>query len=325
MIRWFVVFFLSLGIAMGGAQAQNAQDLPGAEDPLPEIRDHGQVLTWQTVSEDPQTFSVPMGALTGLAQINDWVHAVGPVSRTYYVREGAARRVEVVFRRQREVLERHGFEIRAAGFTNDRIGSGVGSRRWLDAYLGTNALPEGAPRGPGATAEAQGVVVASREQSEGTLWAVVSVYQPDAENIGMMVDVVQTSRAAPPPPIGSAVLTHQMETYGRAVLDGIAFLEDGTLDPSSANVLHTVGRFLGENTRQTYRIVGHTDDTHSLADAERLSQTQAESVVSALVSNEGADRERLRAFGVGPLAPLFPNDTAAGRTRNNRVELVAGP
>ena len=325
MIRWFVVFFLSLGIAMGGAHAQSENDLQGAEDPLPEIRDHGQTLVWQSIVEDPQTFSVPMGALTGLAQINDWVHAVGPVSRTYYERDGTARRVEVVFRRQREVLERHGFEIRVAGFTNDRIGSGVGSRRWLDAYLNTNETPEDFPAGPGATAEAQGVVVASREEATGTLWAIASVYQPQDDVIAMLIDVIQTARAAPPPPIGSAELRHAMDTYGRAVLDGITFLEDGTLDPESERVLGTVGRFLGENTRQIYRIVGHTDDAHSLADSARLSQTQAEEVVTALVDTHGAERDRLRAFGVGPLAPLFPNDTAAGRARNTRVELVAGP
>lgn len=319
------IVILALVLALAGPGAQAMPELPGAEDPLTGLRDHGQVIVWQTIEDAPRPFPIPVGALTGLAQINDWVQAQGLVSRTYYLRDGTARRVEVVYRRQREVLERAGFEVRAAGFALDRQGSGVGSRRWLDAYLATHPLPDGTPGGPANIAEAQGVIVASREEAVGTLWAVVGVLQPAEGQLGVLVDMVQTARAAPPPPLGAMALARAIRERGRVALDGLVFDGEGGLDPASDPVLAIIGRYLRENVRQSFRVVGHTDAAEDLATAARLSQARAEAVVTALVEHHGADRARLRAFGVGPLAPLFPNDTEAGRNRNRRVELVAGP
>jgi len=318
-------WLMALLLALGAAAAQETEGPVGPQDPLPGLRDQGQVLAWQSIEEAPRSFPIPLGPLTGIAQVNDWVPAEGPVSRTYYLREGETRWVEVLFRRQRDVLEREGFEIRAAGVTLERIGAGVGSRRWLETYFATHPLPADSPGGPAATSEGQGVIVASREQAEGVLWAVVSVVQPAVGQIGVVVDLVQTARTAPPPPIGGRALAVSVSQRGRAVLDGLVFTADGGLDPASEPVLATLGRYLRENLRQTFRVVGHSAESGDLASAARLSQTQAESVVTALVERHGASRERLRAFGVGPLAPLFPNDTAAGRARNQRVELVAGP
>ncbi|MFN4099263.1 MAG: OmpA family protein [Pararhodobacter sp.] len=316
------VWLLALLLVLGGAAAQATQAQPGAGDPLPGLREQGQVIAWQEITEEPRLFPVP---LRGMAQVADWLQAEGPVSRTYYLRDGTARWVEVVYRRQRDTLEREGFEIRAAGFALERGGTGIGSRRWLDTYLAVHPLPAGTPGGPAATVEGQGVILASREQAEGVLWAVVSILQPAEGQIGVLVDLVQTARTTPPPPIGSGALSVGLSQRGRAVLDGLVFTEGGGLDPASEPVLATLGRYLRENVRQTFRLVGHSADSGDLAAAALLSQAQAEAVVTALVDRHGATRERLRAFGVGPLSPLFPNDTAAGRARNQRVELVAGP
>ena len=53
-----------------------------------------------------------------------------------------------------------------------------------------------------------------------------------------------------------------------------------------------------------------------------LSKKRAEAVVKELVEIYGIRQDRLKAFGVGPLAPVAPNSTEEGRAKNRRVELV---
>lgn len=44
--------------------------------------------------------------------------------------------------------------------------------------------------------------------------------------------------------------------------------------------------------------------------------------IAVLVGTHGVAASRLAAFGVGPLAPVAPNDNEDGRAKNRRVELV---
>jgi len=52
-----------------------------------------------------------------------------------------------------------------------------------------------------------------------------------------------------------------------------------------------------------------------------LSQQRAESVREFLMQN-GIEPNRIMARGYGETSPVAPNDTAAGRQQNRRVELV---
>ncbi len=326
MRRWrLLMVWVALALSALSLPVLATQDQPGAEDPLPLIRDHGQTLALQVRDPEPRDFPIPVGPLGPLSQIDDWLRVHGLVTRTLYTRRGPARRVDTMYQRQREVLERQGFEIRAAGFTQDRAGGGVGSRRWILAYLETYPVPDGMAVAPGEEAQAQGVVIGARDDAVGTLWTVIVLTQPEEGQVAMLVDNVQTERAAPPPPITALALAQNMDPVGHAVLDGLGFDAEGALGEGSEVVLATLAHFLDQNLRQSFRIVGHSDDTGDLAEAARRSQAQAEAVVTALVEQHEASRDRLRAFGIGPLAPLFPNDTAQGRARNRRVELVAGP
>jgi OmpA-OmpF porin, OOP family len=54
----------------------------------------------------------------------------------------------------------------------------------------------------------------------------------------------------------------------------------------------------------------------------RLSQARADAVVAALTTAHGVAADRLRGYGVGPLAPVASNAAEAGRAKNRRVELV---
>jgi OOP family OmpA-OmpF porin len=54
----------------------------------------------------------------------------------------------------------------------------------------------------------------------------------------------------------------------------------------------------------------------------KLSQARADAVVQALAEKHGIAATRLKAYGVGPLAPVASNDTDEGKVKNRRVELV---
>jgi OOP family OmpA-OmpF porin len=54
----------------------------------------------------------------------------------------------------------------------------------------------------------------------------------------------------------------------------------------------------------------------------KLSQDRANAVLQALVAKHGIVATRLKAYGVGPLAPVTSNDTEEGKAKNPRVELV---
>jgi OOP family OmpA-OmpF porin len=59
-----------------------------------------------------------------------------------------------------------------------------------------------------------------------------------------------------------------------------------------------------------------------LATNVKLSQTRAQSVVNALVSQHGIAGTRLIAYGDGPYSPVASNKAEEGRAKNRRVELV---
>jgi len=54
----------------------------------------------------------------------------------------------------------------------------------------------------------------------------------------------------------------------------------------------------------------------------KLSQSRAEAVVKILVTKYAISSDRLKPYGIGPLAPIASNKTEAGRALNHWVELV---
>lgn len=74
------------------------------------------------------------------------------------------------------------------------------------------------------------------------------------------------------------------------------------------------------------RVEGHTDDapirTARFASNWELSTARATEVVALLVRDSGIAPARLSAAGYGEHRPRAGNDTAAGRLRNRRVDIV---
>jgi len=96
------------------------------------------------------------------------------------------------------------------------------------------------------------------------------------------------------------------------------------LEPQSLAVLRAVAETL-KNEPFSLEITGHTDvmpiRNSAFASNWELSAVRATSVVRLLADN-GISPERLLAIGREASKPIAPNDTAEGRARNRRVELM---
>jgi chemotaxis protein MotB len=96
------------------------------------------------------------------------------------------------------------------------------------------------------------------------------------------------------------------------------------LQPASLEVLRAVAEHL-HNEPFNLEITGHTDllpiSNSSFASNWELSAVRATSVVRLLAAN-GIAPERMQAIAREATRPVAPNNTAEGRARNRRVELM---
>ena len=116
---------------------------------------------------------------------------------------------------------------------------------------------------------------------------------------------------------------NDLASTGRAVVYGILFDTDkATLKPESEAAIREIAALLAKDASLNLLVVGHTDMTGDLAHNMKLSEDRAAAVVAALVGRHGVAAGRLEGYGVGPLAPVAPNNTEDGRGKNRRVELV---
>ncbi|MBX3230825.1 MAG: OmpA family protein [Labilithrix sp.] len=94
-----------------------------------------------------------------------------------------------------------------------------------------------------------------------------------------------------------------------------------TIKPVSFPILDAVYDVLAANPKITIEVQGHTDNVGAAAMNLKLSQQRSDSVKAYLVKKGLAD-SRLVAKGYGMSQPLVPNDTAANKALNRRVQFV---
>jgi len=114
-----------------------------------------------------------------------------------------------------------------------------------------------------------------------------------------------------------------IQTTGHAAVYGIYFDTDkADIKPESEPTLEEIAKLLRKDESLKLYLVGHTDSTGEFAHNMKLSEARANAVMNALVSKHAIPAARLRAYGVGPLAPVASNRSEEGRAKNRRVELV---
>lgn len=118
-------------------------------------------------------------------------------------------------------------------------------------------------------------------------------------------------------------IASKINETGRVALYGIQFDTDSTkLKPESSATLDEIAKALTAAPELSLFVVGHTDNSGTFEYNRDLSERRAQVVVNRLSTMHGIDTGRLKAFGVGPVAPIASNETEEGKALNRRVELV---
>jgi len=118
-------------------------------------------------------------------------------------------------------------------------------------------------------------------------------------------------------------MSEGINTTGHVAIYGIYFdFNKADVKPESEPALKEITKLLQQDAKLKLYVVGHTDNVGGLDYNMKLSQQRAEAVVKELVSKYKIAPGRLKAGGVGPLAPVTSNDTEDGKAKNRRVELV---
>jgi OmpA-OmpF porin, OOP family len=94
-----------------------------------------------------------------------------------------------------------------------------------------------------------------------------------------------------------------------------------TIRPESFPILDAIVDVLKAETKITLEIQGHTDNVGSAPYNKKLSQSRADSVRTYL-GQHGISISRLSAMGYGMSQPVVPNNTAANRALNRRVQFI---
>ncbi|MES2012465.1 MAG: OmpA family protein [Pseudomonadota bacterium] len=98
------------------------------------------------------------------------------------------------------------------------------------------------------------------------------------------------------------------------------------IKPNFRAVLDAFATGLVKNPSSNITIIGHTDSSGSDAVNNPLSLSRATSVRDYLTSRGGVAFSRFTVEGHGSREPLVPNDSAANKAKNRRVEIfVAEP
>ncbi|MEP7108429.1 MAG: OmpA family protein [Ferruginibacter sp.] len=129
------------------------------------------------------------------------------------------------------------------------------------------------------------------------------------------------SEAGPTSNFGCPVIeTAMVEKINKAA--GNIFFATGSakLLAKSNTALNNVAGILNENPGYKIDIDGHTDITGTPEKNQVLSEARANAVKTYLVS-KGIDQSRMVATGFGIDKPIADNKTAAGRSKNRRVEM----
>ncbi len=96
------------------------------------------------------------------------------------------------------------------------------------------------------------------------------------------------------------------------------------LTADEEKILTSLGQALGSATLKPccFEIQGHTDSTGSATFNKRLSERRAQAVIDYLAEHHTIDRDRMMPRGLGKSQPLASNETAEGRAKNRRVQIV---
>lgn len=168
----------------------------------------------------------------------------------------------------------------------------------------------------------------SPDQKDAVERAVVAAW-PDVNVTNKIVARGQAAPDAPPgpapePPPGPAACNGLQAAINAITGGPLAFGNDGvSLTPDDNQILIRVADKLKACPSAKVGVNGYADNQGSEAINIPLSTQRAQAVADYLIAH-GVTRERVTAKGLGSANPIVSNDTAEGRAKNRRAELVVG-
>ncbi|WP_162340672.1 OmpA family protein [Cyclobacterium salsum] len=185
-------------------------------------------------------------------------------------------------------------------FTNTRTSDGYGTILWVgeSSVEASNLAAPKERSAPELAIETQDTLAGS---------------EPSAESI-------------PPPPAPELDLSQQLEKLqpGESlVLENLLFQRSSVVLASegASQELTKLAAYLKEHPEYVISVEGHTDSYGSTRLKERLSLNRARKVRDMLLE-KGVAFEQVRVNGWGGKKPIASNDTAEGRRKNRRVEII---
>ena len=97
------------------------------------------------------------------------------------------------------------------------------------------------------------------------------------------------------------------------------------IKPEHAELLRKLQGSADVFPRSRLTIEGHTDSYGSDATNLELSEKRAQAIKTYLSEQTGMDALRLSARGYGEARPVANNETAEGRARNRRIDIIITP
>lgn len=103
-----------------------------------------------------------------------------------------------------------------------------------------------------------------------------------------------------------------------------------SVGPEGKKAVVELGKVLGDNPDIAVLIEGHTDNvpyggSGPISDNWDLSTKRATAIVGILSENRSINKKNLTAAGRGEFSPLATNDTAEGKAKNRRIEIILTP
>ncbi len=119
---------------------------------------------------------------------------------------------------------------------------------------------------------------------------------------------------------GCPEVKQEVKQVFREALNGIQF-ETGKskIKKASYPILDNIVKIMKDNPAYKLFIKGHTDNDGNAAQNLKLSQDRASEVLKYL-KGKGVDESRMHSEGYGDTQPVVPNNSAANKAKNRRVE-----
>ncbi len=161
------------------------------------------------------------------------------------------------------------------------------------------------------------------EKQGKTFWVYVDSWHGGGKGETYGLTIVEKEAMAQEVVADAKSLMSDIQAKGHVSVYGIYFdFDKAEIKPESEPAIKEIAKLLQENKALKLYVVGHTDNIGNIDYNMKLSKARADAVVKELTTKYKVGLDRLKAYGVGSLAPVATNKTDEGRAKNRRVELV---